>query len=316
MTRYVLVRLASSAGLFVVITLAAFVAFFVLPTTSAGRRQVLDPNQFHGSMPRAYVQYFWGLVTRGDLGHSTFTRQPVTSMLMRGAPVTLSLVIGGLVVSLLLALPLGLASALRPRSLVDRAANLFVLIGLSVFPLWLALMLSYVFGYHWRLLPIQGYCTLNAPLDTGCDGVGEWAYHLLLPWITFGVVNAALFAAMTRALVLEQLDEEYLRTARAKGAGERRIVRAHVFKNVALPLVTMLGVNAGTALTGVIFIESAFGLPGDGGILQQAAVRRDMPVTAGSVVLLAVVVMVLNLVVDIAYVALEPRLRSPQPRAA
>lgn len=313
MTRYVVVRLVSSAVLFVVVTLIAFVAFFVLPTTRAARFQVVDPNQFHGPMPRAYAQYFWGLVTRGDLGYSTFTRQAVTTMLLRGAPVTLSLVVGGLLVSLVLALPLGLLAALRPRSLLDRAANVFVLVGLSIFPLWLALMLSYVFGYHWRLLPIQGYCTINTPLATGCDGLGEWAYHLLLPWITFGVVNAALFAAMTRALVLEQLDEEYLRTARAKGANERRIVRSHLFKNVALPLVTMLGMNAGTALTGVIFIEAAFGLPGDGGILQQAAVRRDMPVTAGSVVLLAVLVMVLNLVVDIVYVALEPRQRSPRP---
>jgi peptide/nickel transport system permease protein len=316
MGRYLLGKLTASLVLVVAITLFAFVAFYVLPTsTSVGRHGVVDPNPVHGSLVRAYGHYFWRFVAHGDLGTSTFTREDVTRMLWEGAPVTLSLVAGGLVVSLLIALPLGLVSALRPRSLIDRAAGLLVLVGLSVFPLWLALILSYFFGYRWHMLPIQGYCSMNS-LSTGCDGLGEWAYHLLLPWLTYGVVNAALFASMTRALVVEQLQEEYLRTARAKGAGEARIVRAHLFKNVALPLVTMLGVNAGTALTGVIFIESAFGLPGLGGILRQAAVRRDLPVTAGTIVLLGLVIMVLNLVVDIAYVALEPRLRSPRPRAA
>lgn len=311
MARYLIGKLVASAVLFVVITLFAFVAFFVLPrSTAVGRRGIVDPNQFHGPMPRAYAHYFWGLVRHGSLGTSTFTRQEVTSMLWEGAPVTLSLVLGGLVVSLLIALPLGLLSALRPRSLVDRAAGFGVLVGLSVFPLWLALILSYLLGYRWPILPIQGYCSMNN-LSTGCDGLGEWAYHLVLPWITFGVLNAALFASMTRALVLEQVQEEYVRTARAKGARETRIVRAHLFKNVALPLVTMVGVNIGTAVTGVVFIESAFGLPGIGGTLRQAALRRDLPVTAGTIVLLAFVIMVVNLIVDVAYVALEPRLRTP-----
>ena len=314
MARYLLGKLAASAVLFVVITLFAFVAFYILPTsTSVARHGVVNPNPVHGSLVKAYAHYFWRVVAHGDLGTSTFTREDVTRMLWEAAPVTLSLVLGGLVVALLIALPLALVSARWPRSLVDRAAGVAVLVGLSVFPLWLALILSYFFGYRWHVTPIQGYCSMNN-LSTGCDGLGEWADHLLLPWITFGVLNAALFAAMTRALVIEQLHEEYLRTARAKGAGEGRIVRVHLFKNVALPLVTMVGVNIGTGLTGVIFIESAFGLPGLGGILRQAAVRRDLPVTAGTIVLLAVVIMVINLVVDITYVALEPRLRSPRLR--
>jgi peptide/nickel transport system permease protein len=123
------------------------------------------------------------------------------------------------------------------------------------------------------------------------------------------VINAALFTSMVRALVLEELGEEYVRTARAKGAGPFRVVRAHLLKNVTLPLVTLIGLNAGTALSGVIFVESAFDLPGLGGMLRQATQRHDLPMTAGSVIFLALAIMMLNLVVDLMYATLDPRIR-------
>src|SRR5579871_6095758 len=149
MARYLLGKLVASAVLFVVITLFAFVAFYVLPTsTSVARHGVINPNPVHGSLAGAYAHYFWRVVAHGDLGISTFTREDVTRMLWEAAPVTLSLVGGGLVVALVLALPLGLVSALRPKSLIDRTAGVIVLVGLSLFPLWLALILSYFFGYR------------------------------------------------------------------------------------------------------------------------------------------------------------------------
>jgi peptide/nickel transport system permease protein len=253
-----------------------------------------------------YAHYVWRLVRYGDLGYSYGTRERVTTRLFRAAPVTLSLIAGGLVVWLLIAVPLGMLAALAPRSLLDRGATVFVLIGLSAHPVWLGLILSYVFGHRLNVLPANGYCSM-ANLSTGCDGLQQWATHLILPWITFGVVNAALFTMMIRALVLEELSAEYVLTAQAKGAGRRRIVRSHVLRNVSLPIVTMIGVQAGTALAGVIFVESVFDLPGLGGMLRRAAQTRDLPLTAGSIVFIAVAIMFLNLIVDLAYAVLDPR---------
>jgi peptide/nickel transport system permease protein len=224
--------------------------------------------------------------------------------------VTISLVLGGLVVWLLIAIPLGMVAAMRPRSALDRAGLVFVLVGACAHPVWLGLMLSYVFGHYLHVLPAAGYCSLSS-LSTGCAGLGQWTYHLVLPWVTFGLLNAALFTMMTRALVLEELDQDYVRTARAKGAGRARIVLGHLLKNVSLPLVTMIGINAGTALGGVIFVESAFDLPGLGGMLRRSTLQRDLPMTAGSVIFLALAIMLLNLIVDVLYATLDPRLRLP-----
>jgi peptide/nickel transport system permease protein len=305
--RYVLERLVSSILLFFAITLFVFLTFFALPATG---RERTEPNAYriHGSVPGEYAHYVWRLVGHGDLGHSYVSREAVTTQLLRAAPVTLSLVAGGVVVWLLVAIPLGVLAATRPRSLLDRATTVLVLVGLSVHPVWLALMLSFVFGHELHVFPAAGYCSVSS-LSTGCAGLGQWAYHLLLPWVTFGLLNAALFTTMTRAFVLEELEEEYVLTARAKGAGPFRILRAHLLKNVTLPLVTMIGLNAGTALAGVIFVESAFDLPGLGGILRRSAMQRDLPLTAGSVVFLALAVMAINLVVDLAYATLDPRVR-------
>ena len=309
MTRFVIARLASSVVLFLALTLCVFVAFFALPKDT-GRRALQTPDRYklHGSLLGEYGHYVWALVRHGDMGYSYGTREAVSARLARAAPVTMSLVAGGLVVWLAIALPLGLLAALRPRSLVDRASTVFLLVGLSAHPLWLGLVLSYLFGQRLHLLPSQGYCSIDG-ISTGCDGLAHWTSHLLLPWLTFGVVNAALFSSMVRALVLEELSAEYVRTAVAKGAGGMRVVRAHVLRNVTLPLVTIVGIQAGTSLAGVIFVESAFDLPGLGAMLRQATQRRDLPLTAGGVVCLAVAVLVLNLVVDVAYAWLDPRTR-------
>ena len=316
MTRFVVGRVASSVVLFFAVTLFVFVAFFALPKES-NRRTERTPEQYklHGSMMGEYGHYVWSLVRHGDFGYSYGTREAVTKRLFRAAPVTLSLVAGGLVVWFLLALPLGLLAALRPRSLVDRLSTLLVLVGLCAHPVWLGLVLSYFFGHSLHVLPAQGYCSI-AGLSTGCDGLTHWTSHLILPWFTFGVVNAALFSSMVRALVREELSEEYVRTAFAKGLGLQRVVRSHVLRNVTLPLVTMVGIQAGTSLAGVIFIESAFDLPGLGAMLRRAAQQRDLPLTAGSVLFLALAILLLNLAVDVAYAFLDPRIRSSRRAVA
>lgn len=307
MARFVLERIVSSVVMCVALTLLVFLAFFRLAHADpGGRRDAPAAYRVHGSVLGQYLHYLWRLVAHGDLGRSYVTREPVGARLWQAAPVTLSLVAGGLVVWLLISVSLGTLSGLRPRSLGDRASTVFVLAGLSLHPVWLGLVLSWFFGHHLHVLPAQGYCSLNN-LSTGCDGLARWAYHLLLPWLVFGFVNAALFTSMLRALLREELGADYVRTAEAKGLRRRHVVRRHVLRNVTAPLLTMIGLTAGTSLAGVIFIESAFDLPGLGAVLRQAALRRDLPMTAGSVLMLAGAIVVLNLLVDLAYGVLDPR---------
>lgn len=308
MARFVLGRGVSALFTCLAVTLLVFVAFFRLPQDTARRDPTPEEYRIHGSLPGAYAHYLWRIVRHGDFGYSYLTREAVTTRLLQAAPVTLSLVVGGLVVWLLIAMPLGLVSALRPRTAVDRAATVLVLLGLSLHPVWLGLMLSWLFGHELHVLPASGYCSI-ANLSTGCDGLGGWATHLLLPWVTFGVINAALFTAMVRALVREELGADYVRTAVAKGVRTPRLVGSHVLRNAMLPLATMAGIMAATSLAGVIFVESAFDLPGLGGMLRDSTLRGDLPMIAGSVTFLALAIVLLNLVVDVAYAALDPRIR-------
>jgi peptide/nickel transport system permease protein len=310
MGSFVIGRIASHVLLFFAVTLLVFVAFYVMPRNDSRFARRAPPEyRLHGAVAGEYAHYVWRFVRHGDLGRSYGTREKVTTRLVQAAPVTLSLVAGGLVVWLLIAIPLGMLAAMRPRSLLDRGSSFVVLVGLSIHPVLLGLVLSYLFGHRLNLLPARGYCSVNN-ISTGCDGLARWADHLVLPWITFGIVNAALFTMMIRALVIEELGEEYVRTARAKGAGPGRILRAHLLRNVTLPLVTMVGVQAATSLGGVVFIESVFDLPGLGGMLRRGAQQRDLPLTAGSVLFLALAIIALNLLVDLFYGVLDPRVRT------
>jgi peptide/nickel transport system permease protein len=309
MGRYVLARVGSLVVVFLAITLFVFVCFYALPRNDFGRRHTPEQYRIHGSLAGSYGQWVWGFVRHGDLGYSYQDREAVGTRLWRAAPVTISLVLGGLVVWLLIALPVGLIAAMRPRSLVDRGATVFVLLGLSCQPLWLGLVVSWFFGRYLNVLPASGYCSMGN-LSTGCDGLGRWAAHLLMPWFVFGVVNAALFAMITRALLIEELHAEYVTTAVAKGVRWRRVVSRHVLRNVTIPLVTMVGLTAATALGAVVFVESAFNLPGIGGMLRQSILRRDVPMTAGCILFLALAVMFLNLIVDALYAVADPRIRT------
>jgi peptide/nickel transport system permease protein len=309
MGRYLFGRLASAVLALFAVTLFVFVAFDVLPKGQQ-RPGFTTTYRIHGSLPRQYGDFLWNLVRRGDLGRSYQDREPVTKRIGAAAPVTLSLVLGGLLVWLVVAIPLGLLAALRPRSVLDLAVMGFVLVGVSVHPLWLGLVLGFVFGGHWHVLPVSGYCDLFSP-STACGGPAQWFGHLLLPWLTFGLLNGALYTLMIRALVREELDKEYVLAARAKGAGTARVLRSHVTANLLPPFVTMIGMNVGIALAGVVFVESAFGLPGLGGILRQSILRRDVPMTSGIVLCLTVTIVLLNLIVDLTYSLLDPRVRRP-----
>jgi peptide/nickel transport system permease protein len=207
---------------------------------------------------------------------------------------------------MLIAIPVGILSAVRPRSLVDRVAMIGVLVGISAHPIWIGLMLSYFVGYRWHLAPINGYCDFVKP-STSCGGPLEWAFHLMLPWLTFAVLFAALYVRMIRANVMDTLDEDYVRTARAKGAREWRVLRSHVLRNALMPVVTMLGMDMAVTINAAVFVESVYGLPGLGRTAVRALQRQDLPTILGIVVWTTMTILVLNLVVDLLYAVVDPR---------
>ncbi len=309
-------RLAAAVVLFLALTLYTYVLFFVIPGNEETIRRGFRGDQgttlretvgiSGGSLVREYGS-FVAHVVQGDLGTSSRTNQEVVEVIAQAAPVTLSLVLGGAVVWLLLAIPIGIVSALRPRSLLDRGGMILVLIGVSAHPLWIGLMLAYVFGYRLEWTPIGGYCSVFTPTET-CGGPVQWAYHLLLPWLAFAAVFAAIYARMIRASVLEVYDADHVRTARAIGMSEGRILRTQVLRNASLPLVTMLGMDVGIAFGGAIFVERAFGLPGIGRLLVASLGGRDLPVVLGIVLLVTTAILLFNLVVDLLYPLLDPRI--------
>src|SRR5581483_6479899 len=190
--------------------------------------------------------------------------------------------------------PIGILSALRPRSLLDRVTMTFVLIGISAHPVWIGLLASYFLGFKASLFPITGYCNFFNH-GGGCGWPVQWAYHLVLPCATIAVLYAALYTRMIRASVMETLNEDYVRTARAKGAPEWLVMRSHVLRNALLPVVTMLGMDIGIALGGAIFTESVYGLPGLGKTAIQAIEGFDLPVTQGVVVFATLCIITFNL---------------------
>jgi peptide/nickel transport system permease protein len=257
-----------------------------------------------------YVRFFWRLTYHHSLGRSFANREPVNNLVLSAAPVTASLVIGGAVLWLMIALPLGILSALRPRSLLDRTSMTFVLIGVSAHPVWIGLIFSYFLGFKFHITPIAGYCDFfNPSIGAECGGPTQWAYHMILPWMTFAVLYAALYVRMIRANVMEAMHEDYVRTARAKGAAEPRVMRVHVLRNALLPVVTILGMDIGTALGGAIFTESIYGLPGLGRVSLQALNNLDLPTVMGVVVFATTMIILFNLVVDVLYAWIDPRIR-------
>jgi len=285
MFRYLVRRILWAVVLFVAVTMVSFVIFFIVPVEPA--RLIAGPQAPPDAVERAkkayhlddpvwkqYLRFMKTLVVDGSLGKSLATRQQVNDVVRAAAPVTISLVIGGAILWMLVAVPIGILSALRPRSLLDRAAMVFVLIGISAHPVWIGLILSYFIGYKLQLTPLGGYCDLINP-STDCGGPVDWFHSMILPWITFMLLFAALYVRMIRANVLETLNEDYVRTARAKGAPESQVMRSHVLRNALLPVVTMLGMDIGLALGGAIFTETVFGLPGLGKVAVEALTGCD-----------------------------------------
>jgi ABC-type dipeptide/oligopeptide/nickel transport system permease component len=242
-----------------------------------------------------YVQYgqFAANLLRGDLGNSVFSGRPVTQEIAERFPRTLLLATVALLISTTLGVAAGVISATRRNSIFDNLSMFLALIGVAAPVFWMALMLQLLFSVQLRWLPATGIGTVA---------------HIVLPAITLGMSSAALMARITRSSMLDVLRQEYITTARSKGLAERVVVHKHALKNALIPVVTVLGLQFGTLLGGAVLTETVFSWPGVGRLLVDSILRRDYPVVQGTVMLLAFTFVIINLVVDVLYAVLDPRI--------
>ena len=243
------------------------------------------------------IQYFsWlGGILRGDFGESFSTGQPVWREIMTRLPVTAELALAALLVSLVIAIPVGIISAVKQYSLLDNASMVGALVGVSMPNFWLGLLLILFFSLHLDWLPVFGRGGLE---------------HLVLPALTLGTGMAAVTTRLTRSSILEVLRQDYVRTARAKGLPEIVVMNRHVLKNSLIPVITVVGLQFGALLEGAVVVEVIFAWPGIGRLLYDSIFARDFPVIQGCVFIIAVMYVTVNLLVDISYAWLDPRIRS------
>ena len=241
-------------------------------------------------------------VARGDLGTSIYSGLPVTTLIGQRVGPTAALTALAMALSVAVAVPLGVLAAWRQGSWLDRIVMLFSVSGFSMPVFWLGFLLVWVFAIQGGLLPVQGYQPMAA---------GPWQFlrHLVLPALTLSLVYMALIARMTRASMLGVLREDYIRTAFAKGLAPRRVLLGHALKAASLPVVTIIGVGFALLIGGAVVTESVFALPGLGRLTVDAIVRRDYPVIQGVVLMVSGAYVLLNLLIDLAYVVLDPRIR-------
>jgi peptide/nickel transport system permease protein len=244
-------------------------------------------------LPVQFGRFVWN-ASHGDLGASIRTRRPVTTEIMDNLPSTLQLAVAGLLVAALLGVTLGIVAAVRQRSWVEVGSMLVALLGVSMPSFWLGLLLIFGFSLHWRLFPATG---------------GGDLQHLVLPAVTLGLGASAILARLTRSSMLEVLRQEYVTTARAKGLREFAVIGRHALKNALIPVVTIFGLQFGQLLAGTVVIETVFSRPGVGRLIVDAILNKDFPVIQGVVLVVAVSYVLVNLLVDLAYAMLDPRIR-------
>jgi peptide/nickel transport system permease protein len=248
-----------------------------------------------------FGSWIWALL-HGDLGTSIFTNLPVLHLIGQRVGPTLSLTLCTLIVSLALAIPLGVVAAARVGTWVDRTVMGFSVLGFSVpvFVLAYALILTFSIELGW--LPVQGYRPLN-------EGVWEWLRHLILPSLALGTVYIALIARITRASMLDVLSQDYIRTAQAKGLSSNAVLTGHALKNAAVPIMTIVGIGIALLIGGAIVTETVFALPGIGRLTVDAILRRDYPIIQGVILMFSAIYVIINLAIDLSYVFFDPRIR-------
>lgn len=310
-------RLIFSAFILFALSVFVFFLFFVAPGDparviagdKATETQLVQIRSNLGLDRPIHEQYlsFVGKAVQGDLGFSYRNQQPVTKLISSRIPVTVSLVTGGVIFWLMIGIPIGIMSARYPGGFRDRIGQGFILVGLS-FPTFVLGMLSlYVFYF----LPRQAGFTLFPPggYKPFMKDPIIWAWHLFLPWMTLALVTAAIYARLTRGNLIQVMSEDYIRTARSKGLSESRILFRHGFRSTLVPLVTQLGADIALLLGGAIVIEQIYGLQGVGALAVQAVKNQDRPIIIGVVLLGGLFIVLMNIIVDLLYAVLDPRVR-------
>ena len=245
-------------------------------------------------------------VLQGDLGYSFYLNKPVIELIAQRIEPTLSLAAGTMILSVAVAVPLGTLAAWRMGGWLDRILSGFAVLGFSVPVFVIGYILIYVFAVELQWLPVQGYRRL---FGASSQGVGAWAYQLVLPWVSLATIYVALIARVTRASVSEALTEDYIRTARAKGVTEQAVLLRHALANAAVPIVTVIGIGIALLIGGVVVTETVYAIPGLGSLTVDAVLNRDFPVIQGVVLFFSVLYVVINLLVDLSYLWLDPRIR-------
>jgi peptide/nickel transport system permease protein len=250
---------------------------------------------------------FVGRALHGDLGFDYYHQVPVTTVIAAAAPITGSLVLGSAILWLAIGVFNGVMSAIKPRSFLDRSLTAFALFFYSMPSFLLGLLMLYFLYFQLtlagiRVFPPGGY----APLG---DGIGPWVQHLILPWLTLALVSAAIYTRLTRGSMLDVLGEDYIRTARSKGIAERRVIVRHGLRSALTPVVTQFGIDVGTLLGGAVITETVFSLPGIGKASIDAITQQNQPVIIATVLLGSTAVVIANIVVDVFYAVLDPRVR-------
>lgn len=337
--KFVILRAAAGAFTLVVMITITFVIFWATPTEPAQfiypyqqitSLQIQQGNRLLGvDQPKLdqWAHYVVHLF-RGDFGTSwegahvtgaqtVVGRLPIAPMVDPALRATLSLLLGGAALVLILAVPLGAYAGSRIRSIGDRTISLVALVGICTHPMVTGILIRALFAGRLHWFPPAGYCPLIRAPGGGCGGPIDWSYHLALPWLTFALLFLALYVRMVRTSVAETLNEDFVRTARAKGASEIRVTGRHVLPNASMRILTMIGMEIGTAIGVCIYIEAAYGINGLASLaVQYLAGSRalDLPMILAIVFLISTVVVIGNLIVDAIYVFWDPRTTLRQDR--
>jgi peptide/nickel transport system permease protein len=300
---YIIRRILTGIVVVWLVASAAFFLFFTRPVGTVARElaghaatvQTINEVIAHLGLNEPILTQYWHFLdnlVHGNLGFSYFTQEPVDSMLKEDLPPTISLVVGGVILWLIVGLSVGIISATRARSFFDRFSNVVVLIFAVFEPLY-----------------SHGFTFFNTGYSGITGGIGAFFGHMILPWITLASVQAAIYTRLSRGQLLETLGEDYIRTARAKGLSERRVLFRHAVRAALTPVVSQLGVDVGQLLGGVVVVEVVFGLGGIGQVSVEAVEQDNLPVIIGFVIIAALFVVVANIIVDLVYTALDPRVR-------
>ena len=304
MSAYVLRRLTQSVFILLGVTLVTFVLLFALPADPArmiaGRSATVETvtriRAELGLDQPLFVQYgrYLGRLAHGDLGRSYAQKVEVGELLRSRLAATFWLMLGGIFFELLIGLPAGMLAAVGRRGRVDRSVMIGAFLGVSAPQFVVGLLLLYVLAYKWPVFPLGGYGSLA---------------HLILPAVTLGIAGGGWYARMMRSAMLDVIHQDYVRTARAKGASETRVVVKHALRNALLPVVSMIGLDFGTFMGGVVIVESVFSWPGIGQLAWQAIQIVDIPVIMGGVLVSAMAILFGNLIADLVYPLLDPKIR-------